>query len=109
MIILFKDQPFEIWDVRNFTFIKRVSKRSPPIKILEWFSTDSNNIIKPLESSTSQLKENSALLQTEYFIFLDITGLMYSFLVENGSLKDSGKLIHLPGKQVLDRNNPGCS
>lgn len=34
LVILFKDNPFEIWDVKNFTLLKRVSKKSPPIKIL---------------------------------------------------------------------------
>jgi hypothetical protein len=34
LVILFKDNPFEIWDVKNITLLKRVSKKSPPIKIL---------------------------------------------------------------------------
>ena len=34
MIILFREQPFEIWDMKSFSLIKKISKKSPVISIL---------------------------------------------------------------------------
>lgn len=62
----------------------------------EWFSFDLNSTIKQdLQSNTN--KESSSL-QTEHFMCIDITGLMYSFSIENGAIKDSGKF--LPGNSI---------
>ncbi len=40
MVILFKEQPLEIWDMKSFSIIKKISKKSPNITILEWCPYD---------------------------------------------------------------------
>lgn len=35
-IIIFKEQPLEIWDLKTFTIIRKLSNKSPVITILEW-------------------------------------------------------------------------
>lgn len=34
LIILFKEQPLEIWDLKNFVLIKKISRKSPHMTVL---------------------------------------------------------------------------
>ncbi|CAF0779231.1 unnamed protein product [Brachionus calyciflorus] len=113
LVILFKEHPLEIWDLKNFSLIKKISKKSPIISILEWCPHDFNKKIdtKPaLESKNVQIdsalpidvtdpiktsdKEIHISEQKESFICIDTTNLMYSFSVECNHIKDGA--IQLP-------------
>lgn len=37
LIILFRDQPFELWDLKSFTIIRRLPKKCPKILALVCF------------------------------------------------------------------------
>lgn len=34
LIVLFKEQPLEIWDLKNFVLIKKISRKSPHMTVL---------------------------------------------------------------------------
>lgn len=92
LVILFKEQPFEIWDIRTFSLIKKISKKSPTIKILEWCSID----FKKCDQKQQDAEAGSDSLvkcQSEHFICIDNNDLMYSFSVENNIIKDGGKVL----------------
>ncbi|CAF0830559.1 unnamed protein product [Adineta ricciae] len=107
LIILFRDQPFELWDLKSFTLIRRLPKKCPKILALDW----SPNVLvmkKPLgetkvNSSTESEQElhrvNSAEVETssvdfdkkssrENFIFTDEYNLLYHFYVEGRTIKE---------------------
>ena len=43
MVVIFKEQPLEIWDMRTFSLIKKISKKSPLIRLLEWWPAMTSN------------------------------------------------------------------
>ena len=60
LIILFRDQPFELWDLRSFSLIRRLPKRCP--KILALVKRKTRRILRWIN------KKNSLGLVAEYFI-----------------------------------------
>lgn len=112
LIILFRDQPFELWDLKTFTIIRRLPRKCPRILALDW-SASVSTVKKPVEesspsattrinSSTDSDQESTRLFQEsdlhaietekkaprENFIFTDEYNLLYHFYVEGRTIKE---------------------
>lgn len=117
LVIIFKEQPLEIWDMKNFSLIKKISKKSPIIKVLEWYPLHPDakkiEIKSPTEpasptteanrkDSLSNQQDNSTktniipATHCENFICVDEHGLMYSFTIELNHIKDGSSSKILP-------------
>ncbi|XP_078587664.1 WD repeat-containing protein 11-like isoform X3 [Branchiostoma floridae x Branchiostoma japonicum] len=114
-IIVFKDKPMELWDIRSQTLLREMPKNFPTISALEW--SPSNNL-KSLKKKLSQDPTSAAasptveLLPTigtetktqtdskklanltvrEHFVFTDSDGQLYHFMVEGNIVKDGSKI-----------------
>jgi hypothetical protein len=117
LVIIFKEQPLEIWDMKNFSLIKKISKKSPIIKVLEWYplhpdakkieqksSTESTATVVNTSTKDSPTNQQDNSTKTniipathcENFICVDEHGLMYSFTIESNHIKDGSSSKILP-------------
>ncbi|RMZ97372.1 WD repeat-containing 11, partial [Brachionus plicatilis] len=103
MVILFKEHPFEIWDLKSFSLIKKISRKSPIITILEWCPHDFNkktevkSVAKESDATDGQNSENINT-EKENIICIDDSGLMYSFCVETNHIKDGAIVLPEDGE-----------
>ncbi|CAF0755920.1 unnamed protein product [Rotaria sordida] len=112
LIILFRDQPFELWDLKSFTLIRRLPKKCPRILALDWSpnvlvmkrsSGESNTLVatRSLSSGESEhdtnrtskeaenaLSDHEKKTARENFIFTDEYNLLYHFYVEGRTIKE---------------------
>ncbi|CAF4332847.1 unnamed protein product [Rotaria socialis] len=112
LIILFRDQPFELWDLKSFTIIRRLPKKCPRILALDWSPNvivmkkttgetnplvvtkvqtsteaeyDSNRTTAESENTSNDFEKK---LSRENFIFTDEYNLLYHFYVEGRTIKE---------------------
>ncbi|UJR35929.1 hypothetical protein I4U23_028670 [Adineta vaga] len=114
LIILFRDQPFELWDLKSFTLIRRLPKKCPKILALDWSpnvlvmkkslgemnssaaaklnsSTESEQDLHRIantEAETSSNNDHDKKSSRENFIFTDEYNLLYHFYVEGRTIKE---------------------
>ncbi|CAF2904464.1 unnamed protein product [Rotaria sp. Silwood2] len=112
LIILFRDQPFELWDLKSFTLIRRLPKKCPRILALDWSSnilvmkktsgetntlpstkshsnTESeHDVNRPSNESENTSNDHEKKLSRENFIFTDEYNLLYHFYVEGRTIKE---------------------
>ncbi|CAF3780097.1 unnamed protein product [Rotaria magnacalcarata] len=112
LIILFRDQPFELWDLKSFTIIRRLPKKCPRILALDWSPNvsvmkkttgETNPLVatKVHTSAESEYDPNRTTaepenvsndfekkLSRENFIFTDEYNLLYHFYVEGRTIKE---------------------
>jgi len=126
-VILFKEKPFELWDLRTLTLLRQMPKNFPHVTALEWSPTHHVKMSKKrvpsesngaAEASTSMLDLSSAattpsaispeetttpaappppdrkpsIAVREHFVFTDVNGLLYHFIVEGNLIKDGSKI-----------------
>jgi len=128
-IILFRDRPFELWDLRTLSLLRRMPKNFPHVTALEWSpshgsssksakkkaSTPETNGNDPTVAKSSSMldlattpsscatpssefgEERSASVPTitsvrEHFVFTDVNGLLYHFIVEGNLVRDGSKI-----------------
>ncbi|CAF3727570.1 unnamed protein product [Adineta steineri] len=110
LIILFRDQPFELWDLKTFTLIRRLPKKCPRILALDWSpnvlvmkkalgelqsptklnsSTESEqDLNRPLNEPETSPTDHEKKSSRENFIFTDEYNLLYHFYVEGRTIKE---------------------
>lgn len=113
LAIMFKDQPFELWDLKSFTLLRTMPKNFPSVTAIEWsplvtskkhaYSLDKNKKkdLEPIFADASPLGEHledllnnrPATLLREYLVFTDTDGQLYYFTVEGSVVKDC---THIP-------------
>ncbi|KAG1655446.1 WD repeat-containing protein 11 [Nymphon striatum] len=114
-IITFKEQAFELWDLKNMSVLRTMPKRFPNISALEWSPVHNvkslkKKISKSDETDKDVFKENRDALKNipdssrsvsssehnpflkEQFVFTDTDGQLYHFSVEGSVIKDGTKL-----------------
>jgi len=128
-VVLFRDRPFELWDLRTLSLLRRMPKNFPHVTALEWSPShgsgskakkkastpetngdDSTSVTKSssmLDLATTPSscptpssefgEERSASTPTitsvrEHFVFTDINGLLYHFIVEGNLVRDGSKI-----------------
>ena len=83
-IITFKNDPFEIWDLRNLCCLKQMSTFQPNITSVEWI---------PINNS----KDKNANRSKEYFMITNSDSELYHFCVEGSNVKKILSTPHLSG------------
>jgi len=130
-VVLFRDRPFELWDLRTLSLLRRMPKLFPHVTALEWSpshgsgskavkkkastpETNGSDPAAPVTKSSSMLdlpttpsscptpssefgEERSASTPTvasvrEHFVFTDVNGLLYHFIVEGNLVRDGSKI-----------------
>jgi len=133
-VVLFRDRPFELWDLRTLSLLRRMPKNFPHVTALEWSPShgSSSKAVKKKTASTPEtnggsdptspvVTKSSSMLdlpttpsscQTpssefgeerssstpaitsvrEHFVFTDINGLLYHFIVEGNLVRDGSKI-----------------
>ncbi|XP_077868471.1 WD repeat-containing protein 11 [Saccoglossus kowalevskii] len=120
-ILVFKEKPFELWDLRTGTLLREMPKNFPMITALEWSPSSNLRSLKkrqaqenasttsiPVQSSDSatstsslslldvgvrpERKGGQPLTVKEHFVFTDGNGLLYHFFVEGNIIKDGAKI-----------------
>ncbi|XP_071485424.1 WD repeat-containing protein 11-like [Diadema antillarum] len=115
LIVMFKEKPFEIWDLRTLCLLREMPKHFPIITALEWSpshhkkkaaassaSADTMGSMLTLDGglmgSTIHLAESSADSRStpptvrEHFVFAEISGVLHHFWVEGSVVHEGAKL-----------------
>ncbi|XP_064630114.1 WD repeat-containing protein 11-like isoform X2 [Lineus longissimus] len=119
-VIVFKDKPFELWDLNTGLLLREMPKNFPHITALEWSpahnlkslrkkmmnqeqSLGSSTSMQDLSTSASTgsldpigrsdtKSTGSGVCAREHFVFTDSDGLLYHFIVEGNMIKDGSKV-----------------
>ncbi|XP_041124684.1 WD repeat-containing protein 11 isoform X2 [Polyodon spathula] len=121
LVVVFKDKPLELWDIRTCTLLREMAKNFPVVTALEWSpshnlksmkkkqlaareaiarQTVSDTEVCSVESSVISLvqeaESRSGLSQSisarEHFVFTDMDGQVYHLTVEGNSVKDGARI-----------------
>lgn len=105
-VVLFKDQPFELWDLRSLTLLRTMPDSFPCVTALEWSPlvsskaqlrqlASANKDVEPIfASSATELLErqlgqqNASPLLREQLVFTDAEAQLYYFSVEGNVVRD---------------------
>jgi hypothetical protein len=129
--VLFRDRPFELWDLRTLTLLRRMPKTFPHVTALEWSPShgggskttkkkpstpEANGGETPSSVATSSSMLDLASTPScptpssefgedrpptnvsvspavrEHFVFTDINGLLYHFIIEGNIVRDGSKI-----------------
>ncbi|XP_054721445.1 WD repeat-containing protein 11-like [Uloborus diversus] len=111
MVIVLKEDPFEIWDLKQLTLLRVMPKNYPIVTALEW-SPSHKKSQSSLELSFEKNKESSSEFsmerdvmsmkcssyQKENLVFTDTNGMLYHFSVD-GNVVKHGSVI--PADQAM--------
>ncbi|XP_069609757.1 WD repeat-containing protein 11 isoform X3 [Ranitomeya imitator] len=122
LVVVFKDKPMELWDIRTCTLLREMSKVFPTVTALEWspshnlkslrkkqmaareamarqtVSSDSDlsnvesSVISLLQEAESKSELSQNISAREHFVFADTDGQVYHLTVEGNSVKDSARI-----------------
>lgn len=106
-VVLFKDQPFELWDLRNLVLLRTMPDSFPCVTALEWSPLvsskaqlrarhlDVSKDVEPIfaNSATEQLErqlgqQTANPLLREQLVFTDAEAQLYYFSVEGNVVRD---------------------
>ncbi|XP_013774548.1 WD repeat-containing protein 11-like [Limulus polyphemus] len=109
-IIVFKEEPCEIWDLRTLYLLRIMPKTFPTITALEWspLHTKKHHISNEVDGSDiqdfmssfsvssivskSSVTSKTMVLTREHFVFTDTDGQLYHFSVEGNVVRDGSKI-----------------
>lgn len=83
-IIIFKNQPFEIWDLESLCLLRRVPKKFSSIVAAEWNPLYSKKIDEADGQSKSPLREN--------FVVTNRVGELFHFSIAGTTVKEISKI-----------------
>ncbi|XP_075791464.1 WD repeat-containing protein 11 isoform X1 [Pelodiscus sinensis] len=122
LVVVFKDKPLEIWDVRTCTLLREMPKNFPGVTALEWSSTHNlkslrkkqlaareamarqtvvsdtelssveSSVISLLQEAESKSELSQNISAREHFVFTDTDGQVYHLSVEGNLIKDSARI-----------------
>ncbi|GFS29359.1 WD repeat-containing protein 11 [Nephila pilipes] len=103
VIIAFKEEPFEIWDLRQLVLLRVMPKNFPIVTALEWSPGHYKKTQSSLDLSFDKIKETSGSNHSvgtdgenapktvsytkEHLVFTDTNGQLYHFSVEGNVVK----------------------
>ncbi|XP_075222794.1 WD repeat-containing protein 11-like [Lycorma delicatula] len=113
-VVVMKDGPFELWDLKNLTLLRTMPKKFPFVTALEWSPIHSVKSLKtkkkplaeepipvvmspvgeqaPVISSSSASQNVEQIVAREHFVFSDTESQLYHFSVEGSVVKDGIKI-----------------
>lgn len=107
-IVILKDGPFELWDLRNLCMLRTMPKKFPTVTALEWSPVHN---LKSLKKKLAHIEEkeqteptnlasgpdrgdtsDKQLVAREHFVFSDSDSQLYHFSVEGNGVRDGIKI-----------------
>ncbi|XP_041477434.1 WD repeat-containing protein 11-like [Lytechinus variegatus] len=111
LIVLFKEKPFEIWDLRTVCLLREMPKHFPIITALEWSPSHHKKKSANVEHQSSGMSLDGVLMGStinlaesssenrpatttirEHFVFAEISGVLHHFWVEGSVVHEGAKL-----------------
>lgn len=99
-IVVFKEEPFELWDINTLTLLRTMPKNFPIITALSWSplhkkpdkgkETDASDSITSFPDTPQSPK--SALPIKEHIVFTDTNGQLYHFTIEGNIVRDGSRI-----------------
>uniref|UniRef100_H3AKR3 WD repeat-containing protein 11 n=1 Tax=Latimeria chalumnae TaxID=7897 RepID=H3AKR3_LATCH len=122
LVVVFKDKPVELWDIRMCTLLREMSKSFPAVTALEWspshnlkslrkkqlaareamarqtvvpdteFLSVESSVISLLQEAESKAELSQNISAREHFVFTDTDGQVYHLTVEGNTVKDGARI-----------------
>uniref|UniRef100_A0AAY4ERE8 WD repeat-containing protein 11 n=1 Tax=Denticeps clupeoides TaxID=299321 RepID=A0AAY4ERE8_9TELE len=121
LVVVFRDRPLELWDVRTGTLLREMAKNFPTVTALEWSpshnlkslkrkqlaareamarqtvsdaeqSSVESSVISLLQDAESKAELSQAISAREHFVFTDTDGQVYHITVEGNAVKDGARI-----------------
>ncbi|XDV50891.1 hypothetical protein PO909_019879, partial [Leuciscus waleckii] len=122
LVVVFRDKPLELWDVRTGTLLREMAKNFPTVTALEWSpshnlkslkkkqlaareamarqttladaeqSSVESSVISMLQDAESKSEMGQGISAREHFVFTDTDGQVYHITVEGNSVKDGARI-----------------
>ncbi|KAJ8248191.1 hypothetical protein GJAV_G00239350, partial [Gymnothorax javanicus] len=121
LVVVFRDKPLELWDVRTGTLLREMAKNFPAVTALEWSpshnlkslkkkqmaareamarqtvsdaeqSSVESSVISLLQDAESKAELNQGISAREHFVFTDTDGQVYHITVEGNTVKDGARI-----------------
>ncbi|XP_039301193.1 WD repeat-containing protein 11-like, partial [Nilaparvata lugens] len=107
-VIVMKDGPFELWDLKTLTLMRSMPKKFPLVTALEWSPAHNFKLLKTKKKSVSEdpskaespageagassPQTTQQVVAREHFVFTDTESLLYHFTLEGIFVKDVIKM-----------------
>uniref|UniRef100_A0A3B4CY62 WD repeat-containing protein 11 n=1 Tax=Pygocentrus nattereri TaxID=42514 RepID=A0A3B4CY62_PYGNA len=122
LVVVFRDKPLELWDVRTGTLLREMAKNFPTVTALEWSpshnlkslkkkqmaareamarqttlsdaeqSSVESSVISLLQDAESKAEMSQGISAREHFVFTDTDGQVYHITVEGNTVKDGARI-----------------
>ncbi|KAA0717551.1 WD repeat-containing protein 11 [Triplophysa tibetana] len=122
LVVVFRDKPLELWDVRTGTLLREMAKNFPTVTALEWSpshnlkslkkkqlaareamarqttladaeqSSVESSVISLLQDAESKSETCHGISAREHFVFTDTDGQVYHITVEGNTVKDGARI-----------------
>ncbi|KAJ8346552.1 hypothetical protein SKAU_G00279530 [Synaphobranchus kaupii] len=121
LVVVFRDKPLELWDVRTGTLLREMAKNFPTVTALEWSpshnlkslkkkqlaareamarqtvsdaeqSSVESSVISLLQDAESKAELSQGMSAREHFVFTDTDGQVYHITVEGNTVKDGARI-----------------
>ncbi|KAM7409083.1 hypothetical protein PAMA_002674 [Pampus argenteus] len=121
LVVVFREKPLELWDVRTGTLLREMAKNFPTVTALEWSpshnlkslkkkqmaareamarqtvsdaeqSSVESSVISLLQDAESKSETSQAISAREHFVFTDTDGQVYHITVEGNTVKDGARI-----------------
>ncbi|KAJ3610301.1 hypothetical protein NHX12_022394 [Muraenolepis orangiensis] len=121
LVVVFRDKPLELWDIRTGTLLREMAKNFPTVTALEWSpshnlkslkkkqmaareamarqtvsdaeqSSVESSVISMLQDAESKCESSQAISAREHFVFTDTDGQVYHITVEGNMVKDGARI-----------------
>lgn len=122
LVVVFRDKPLELWDVRTGTLLREMAKNFPTVTALEWSpshnlkslkkkqlaareamarqttladaeqSSVESSVISLLQEAESKSEMSQGISAREHFVFTDTDGQVYHITVEGNNVKDGARI-----------------
>ncbi|CAL8300204.1 unnamed protein product [Merluccius merluccius] len=121
LVVVFRDKPLELWDIRTGTLLREMAKNFPTVTALEWSpshnlkslkkkqmaareamarqtvsdaeqSSVESSVISMLQDAESKSETSQAISAREHFVFTDTDGQVYHITVEGNTVKDGARI-----------------
>uniref|UniRef100_A0A7N8X655 WD repeat-containing protein 11 n=1 Tax=Mastacembelus armatus TaxID=205130 RepID=A0A7N8X655_9TELE len=121
LVVVFRDKPLELWDIRTGTLLREMAKNFPTVTALEWSPSHNlkslkkkqmaareaiarqtvsdaeqtsveSSVISLLQDAESKSETSQAISAREHFVFTDTDGQVYHITVEGNTVKDGARI-----------------
>ncbi|XP_017320048.1 WD repeat-containing protein 11 isoform X1 [Ictalurus punctatus] len=122
LVVVFRDKPLELWDVRTGTLLREMAKNFPSVTALEWSpshnlrslkkkqmaareamarqttladaeqSSVESSVISLLQDAESKAETSQGISAREHFVFTDTDGQVFHITVEGNTVKEGARI-----------------